>query len=176
MIVKIDSNVEKEGRKKLNLFKDFQKEIELSIFETFQLARDRTVKQIIKGGAEKRGTFSFYRSVRGATIPRRSKRTGRVGTIPFFHKTKIIERTGDFLNLIKREKSNWIQEIIKLPRKMIGIYGFKGRQSGKVLKLELGQRGGKRRKPIFKGLKFAGRRFLTILGRREQPIINKVLR
>jgi len=164
MAIKIDHNAKEVARDILKWQNKFDKEIRKTFFDTFDVASDRVVAQTVPGGIIKKGRFSIYTTVPGATVPRISKRTGRVGSIPIFHKTKIVERSGDFTRVFRNKTADLIKEVEKKGTTYIGVYGVKGLQGSTALSLELKMAGGRKpRKPVTKALRFAAKRFLTIL-------------
>ena len=171
MILKIRGNAAVEAGRLLGFPVRYRAAWKDALKQTLDIARQRVREQTIKGGASMGGkSFSKmkYIGVPGATIQRKNKtKRGKVYFYgePIFHKTKIVSRSGDFLKMFEKGNSAIAEEITEEGKNLIGTFNVEG-DSPKVTALEFtGAKGGTgtARRPVWKAMQFASKRFLTIL-------------
>lgn len=173
MKLKINHNAAKEAERILRFPKKFLRPILAETTkETLEVARLRTAAQITPGGGVpgKRSGVRYI-AVTGANVQRKNKRSGKFYGKGIFHKSRVVSRTGNFLNVFKNKTAELIMSVTdKGTGPIIGKFGVQGKIEKQAKGLEFGRRGKKGRKPIWKGLQWANKRFLTILAKKDKRL------
>lgn len=179
MQLKINHNADEEIRRISN-YKNLVKKVELKAMEeTLELARKRILGNlIISDGGEKmggkKGSWFMYKSVAGATLKRRSSK-GKIHGKAIFHKSKVASRSGEYEDQFELGSPELMMKSYYQGKTLIGSFGLNasGQKDIKNKVLEFGSYKSKKRSPIRKGLKFAAKRFDTILLNLVKPLEHK---